>query len=248
MEAERIRTRRKELGLKQTELALAAGVSVDSIRRWEGATRNPRNIDLKKVADALQTTVAYLTGETNDPTLPTEDTNSPIDWNNFEISSDNLKKAFPESKIREMHLVQRVASRLVSVCCGNGGSPYATDIEWDVTELVPIPDEYVRGYAWQGATFSIMTAEGDSMEPYIKDGQDVLIASYVDVFPGDIIVFSLNSRLYIKGLKKMTDKEFVLTAYNPSVPDKTINFKEEDFYVVGKVLLVISANKLPPVI
>lgn len=238
---QRLKTARKKAGKKQQELADEIGVHVVTLARYEKGERQPKSGDLQKIAEALDVTVAYLMDET-------EDTNRSIDWNNFDITSDNLKKAFPESKIREMHLVQRVASRLVSVCCGNSGSPYATDIEWDVTELVPIPDEYVRGYAWQGATFSIMTAEGDSMEPYIKDGQDVLIASYVDVFPGDIIVFSLNSRLYIKGLKKMTDKEFVLTAYNPSVPDKTINFKEEDFYVVGKVLLVISANRLPPVI
>lgn len=61
-----IRERRKAIGLNQEEIANRIGVSKDSIRRWESGEREPRASELQSLAMALQTSVAYLLGDTSD--------------------------------------------------------------------------------------------------------------------------------------------------------------------------------------
>lgn len=47
---DRIRELRKKKGLNQNELAEAVGVSVDSVRRWEGKKQFPRTDELSNLA------------------------------------------------------------------------------------------------------------------------------------------------------------------------------------------------------
>lgn len=49
-----IRERRLELGLTQPELALAVGVSVNTIRSWEMEVTRPNDDNLKKLIQALE--------------------------------------------------------------------------------------------------------------------------------------------------------------------------------------------------
>ncbi|MBQ8693296.1 MAG: helix-turn-helix transcriptional regulator [Synergistaceae bacterium] len=58
---------RKECRLTQEELAAKINVSVMSIRRWEWGNTEPRAEELQKLATALDTTSAYLLGESDDP-------------------------------------------------------------------------------------------------------------------------------------------------------------------------------------
>ena len=67
MFSDRITRLRKEKGLNQKELAERLSVSVDSVRRWEQGKRSPDVEILCKLARTLDTTVSYITGETDDP-------------------------------------------------------------------------------------------------------------------------------------------------------------------------------------
>lgn len=58
----RIRTRRNELGMKQTELAKAINVSQPTLSEYENGKYEPDSTTLKKLAEVLGTTVDYLVG------------------------------------------------------------------------------------------------------------------------------------------------------------------------------------------
>ena len=140
-----------------------------------------------------------------------------------------------------------VSNKIVTACCGEG-SPYATDVRWEVEDHFPMPASELIGYTWQGAKYTIMTAEGSSMEPFIRDGEKVLFAEGIDLGIGDIGVFSLNGRLLIRGLIKKNGV-YVLRAHNwKEYQDLEIDTKTGDFYVIGKVLKVVSARSVPPVL
>ena len=62
--SERIKLRRKEANLSQEGLAKKIDVSMSTLRRWENEERSPDANDLLKLAVALDTTVAFLVGET----------------------------------------------------------------------------------------------------------------------------------------------------------------------------------------
>ena len=64
---QRIRERRKDNKLTQEKLAEIIGVSLMTLKRWEWGSSEPRAEELQKLAEALNTTSAYLLGETDDP-------------------------------------------------------------------------------------------------------------------------------------------------------------------------------------
>ena len=55
-----IRAKRKERGLSQVELAQAAGISVNSLRLYEGGKREPRILTLDKIANALDSKLGEI--------------------------------------------------------------------------------------------------------------------------------------------------------------------------------------------
>lgn len=60
---DRLKEKRLEAGMTQTELAEKAGVSARTIQNYEMGTRKPRNLEvIQKIAEALQTTPDYLLG------------------------------------------------------------------------------------------------------------------------------------------------------------------------------------------
>ncbi|WP_419877753.1 helix-turn-helix domain-containing protein [Brevibacillus centrosporus] len=70
---ERIRNRRKQLGLKQLEIAEQLGMGRSNFGHIENDRVVPSSTDLDKIADILKTKSDYLLGKTNDPSLPNED-------------------------------------------------------------------------------------------------------------------------------------------------------------------------------
>jgi transcriptional regulator with XRE-family HTH domain len=64
-----IRELRKKRGLRQEDLASLVGVSKDTVTRWESGKREPGAEALKKLAVALETSIAYLMGETDNPAI-----------------------------------------------------------------------------------------------------------------------------------------------------------------------------------
>ena len=65
---DKIKTRRLQLGLTLEDVAKAVGVSAPTIQRYEsGEIKNMRRDKISSLADALQTTPAYLMGWEDDP-------------------------------------------------------------------------------------------------------------------------------------------------------------------------------------
>src|SRR6266571_2843034 len=64
---QRLQGLREKRGLSQEELAKRAGLQATAISHFETGTRKPSFHNLRRLADALETTVDYLMGRTNDP-------------------------------------------------------------------------------------------------------------------------------------------------------------------------------------
>ena len=269
--------------MNQSELAALVGVSIDSIRRWESNKRPPRSVDLQSLAEILNTSVAYLVEETDDPTPkiiisekiePTEKFNIKIIRNGKEYTeaeladkplfrvANGLKLGEAETEKKEddnissnttqiddVVFVPIVSNKVITACCGNG-SAYAEDVVWEYEGRFPVPAKVLMGYTWQGCSYKIMDAEGSSMEPYIYNGDKVLFVEYCEVGVGDIVVVSINNRLFIKGIVKMNEKELCLRAYNWQIsPDMMVNLEgDTEVCILGKVINVVSARSIPKMI
>ena len=228
-----LKSRRKVLKISQEELSERLNVSRTTISAWETGENIPNIENLKMIAKALNTTVGYLLGEEGASEVRT-----------FENEEPNGKI------IKDVVMVPVISSKNITACCGTGNA-YATDVQWEVETTFPVPASFLTAYSWQGCNFVIIKSEGISMEPVIQDGDLVLFAENCPIEPGDVAVISLNDKVFIKGIRKLTKESAILRSYNWQVyPDIEVDFtqKEDSFCILGKVIKILSANDVPSIL
>lgn len=64
---QRLQALRNERELSQEDLAKRTGLQATAVSHFETGTRKPSFDNLRRLADALETTVDYLMGRTDDP-------------------------------------------------------------------------------------------------------------------------------------------------------------------------------------
>ena len=94
--AERLLSLRKERSLTQAQVAEQAGITVSAYKGYELATRMPGRPTAVMLAHALQTSAAYLFGETDDSSpdmviYPASDSRIPELIDAYERASDKDK-------------------------------------------------------------------------------------------------------------------------------------------------------------
>ena len=70
--AEKLSTLRKRAGFKQEDFASEVGVSVDTVRRWEGEKQEPRLGELWNIAKVLNADINELIGDDNGTIIDTK--------------------------------------------------------------------------------------------------------------------------------------------------------------------------------
>ena len=234
MISKRIAVARKQKGWIQTQLAEALGVSVDTVRRWEQEKRTPDTNMLQKLAQALDTTTAYLLGEVDDPAR-------------LSASPPTSKTvALPESNAHETSIVWvPVVSSEVKVCCGEGNL-YPEEVTWEEVGRYPIPFSDIAGYGWQVGDrgIRILTVEGDSMKPRIEDGDKILFAD-VQPLSGDVAVITYMGRLLVRGVTFET-KRVRLTAFNPEYSEIVVPVVKDmdELCILGKVIATVKISPM----
>lgn len=104
---QRLLSLRTQRGLNQEELAKRAGLQATAVSHFETGTRKPSFDNLRRLADALETTVDYLMGRTSDPaSVVTEGDQLFRDFHNLtaqerEIARDFMASLAKRSKERK---------------------------------------------------------------------------------------------------------------------------------------------------
>ncbi len=97
---EKLKIRRKELGLTMLQVAKRTGVSEATISRWEsGDIANMRRDKIVSLANALQITPAFIMEESENPANLTED--NPIEEGTviFNRNGETIKKKFTKEQM-----------------------------------------------------------------------------------------------------------------------------------------------------
>lgn len=232
--AERLKEKRNEAKLSQKELGDIASCSRYTVMGWEQG-KTPTLEVMRKIAVALNTSVTYLSGETDDPTPPQSSRVS------VELQS-NLRPIPPE----DMIMVPMVSPE-IKVCAGDGNS-YGVDVpELEVVGVWPLYDPKLSAL-YSSRSLSSMTVEGDSMEPQIHDG-DIVVFNHDSAWvPGNVMVVCLDGRLMVKGIISQGEgKPPILRSTNRDYMD--IQVSEDSFFLVyGRVLRIIRVSNPKPVI
>lgn len=217
--AKRLTALMTQRGKTATDIAAAAGVSRQSVSYWKAGRNEPKADVLTKVAAALQTTPLWLkTGEddiSTEPVVVAED-----------VASHDDFVFIPEYRLE--------------FGCAPGGV--------DAPEWEPQPE----GAAAYRRDFFIarglnpkkckrVVAYGDSMEPFICNGDKVLFVEVSEGSPirdGDVYALSYGGALKIKRLYRKANGDLVISSDNPKYPDEIIPNIEIDELVriYGRVI------------
>lgn len=212
----------------QEELASLIGVHTNTISRWENGSRSPDAGTLQKLAQVLDTTTAYLLGETEDSAR-------------LSASQPTIKTVvLPESNAHEAPVAWvPVVGPHVKACCGRGNA-YAEDVVWEKIGYCPVPFYMVNGYSWQVGDngIRVIAVEGNSMEPRIYDGDWVLFAD-AKLSNGDIGLVKYEGRLMVRGVLFDGTDKVLLRALNKDYEEILVDLTDEgvEFGILGKVLL-----------
>jgi len=213
--SERMRARMEALGISQSKLAREVGVTQGTIAHLANG-RSSSSVHLPKIARELQTTVAYLEGEADDPTqgyvpLP---------------STDAVASELGLVPVREIDLRY-----------GMG----ATELEVPVTTTVRhFSRDWIRIYT--GASpdhLYFAQGIGDSMSPTILDSDLLLIdASEQTLHLADKIwACAYGNSGMVKRLRQMADGSVKIMSDNQNVRDEIAY--DDELHVLGRVVAIV---------
>ncbi|CYY96103.1 XRE family transcriptional regulator [Streptococcus suis] len=216
----RLKEKRTELGLSQSEIARQLEISRMSYSAWESGKTKPNQKNLSLLATILKVDESFFESEYS------------IVQNYLLLTDEN--KLAAEDYVEQLLTSQSIAENVVSLfsyqvlsdiqlSAGPGESLYD---EFE-TETVYSEDEYTG--------FDIATwISGNSMEPVYKDGEVALIRSTGFDYDGAVYALNWNGSLYIKKLYREEDG-FRMVSINPNVAERFIPF-EDEIRIVGKVV------------
>lgn len=248
---ENLRVYRNQCGMTQKELGEKIGVTPVTIGNWERGVRQPSFEFLVKISDALDTSIDTLLDKAHRRasaididieglvrkyklldshgkqvvnticTLEFERVNPMHDSSSRHIQRE--KQSFAPIDIRRLPLYASPSAAGINTPIEN------SDFEMlQVDNTVPSSADYA------------VRISGDSMEPYIKNGQIVFVDEDADVEEGDVGIFCVNGEMYCKQYYLDKNQNLHLLSANPRREDVSIHISrdsESSVKCCGKVLL-----------
>ena len=226
--AKQLKKLRTSHGLTQEQLANEVGVVKSAISMYESGKRQPSFELMESIADFFgiplfelfdantpNASTDYLLGNTDDPTAALSG----------EIDLTQLAGFIAQADLRPIKVIGTVKA-------GYDGIAFEEFLGYELSD-VRCPDDHFY-----------LQVSGDSMEPYIYEGDLALIRRQPAVENGDIAVVILNGD---EGtLKKfiISNRQIVLQAFNNRYPPRILTKEEaRELIIVGKLIETIRKKK-----
>ncbi len=235
---ERIRTRRKALGLTLQGLAKQVGVSHPAILNWEkGATRSFREPYFSRLASALKTTPQWLLEgkgpeDADEHLLQAHGAMPVVTWEKEEDLKAHGEYVF----------VPRVD---IEADCGQGACVYH---EHELDQRQAFRVEWFAQRHLNPRHCTCIYARGDSMEPRIFEGDTLLIdrspSARENIIDGKIYLLRYGTDIRVKQLFKRFDGGLIIRSFNSDKYPEEVISKEElasgDIDILGRVVWIAS--------
>ncbi|MCE3037482.1 helix-turn-helix domain-containing protein [Helicobacter sp. faydin-H20] len=192
--SQKIKIGREHKNMTQADLAKTSGVPIDSIKRYERVDSNITITNLVKIAQALEVDLNFFYEEYHTPTT---------------IPAQSMPH-LPHSPTPQ-HTIKYYPN--IRVSAGYGIANFEEEFELiDATFLNTFNLANVKN-------LEMVQVQGDSMLPYIEDGEFIILERKSDFKNGEIIVFNLNDNIYIKqALRIPNQNKISCISKNPLFP------------------------------
>lgn len=196
---EQLRKRREELGLSRTELAQRLGVSRSAVGNYETGVSAPKEEVLLRLFDALGVEPNYLYRDAYRAAAtgaPSQEERRLLEkYRRLSLAGRQTVHTVVdalEGLQQEMEQTQpRRESRSIPLYFSPAAAGYAAPVFSEDYETIE-----VSGQVPQGAELAVRI-QGDSMEPYIRDGS-VVYVNHDPLQNGDVGIFCVDGEMVCK--------------------------------------------------
>ena len=224
---DRVRTRRKRLGLSQTQLAKMTGTSCSQI---SGVEHDQAGTSLRTtivIAEALGTSLDYLVGRVDDPRPAHEIT---VELKTKIARIQDLEEGHAESL--DPNWQEHVGIDQLDTTVGADG----TVRDETVTRRLKFPYPWLRRHGLRPHTCRIVRMTGEAMEPTIPDGSAILVdTATTDPRDGSIVVVRIGNQQVVRRLTHDPEAGWLLSNDNPDKVAWPTEPWPENATIVGEV-------------
>lgn len=252
---QRLKSLRLERGYTQKELSSAIGVSMVAIRSWEQNAKKPAMDALLSLGRAFNISLDTLTGfnisGASNPSLVLSPSEKSL-LKNYQLLDAHGRKVVeticaietervtasarkPEpDKIINIEEVRSRAIRYMPHYTSPSAAGFSVPLDGEDFKMIPVDDSVP-----EAADYAV-DIQGNSMEPYIHDGDMVYVKKDAELSIGDVGIFCVNGSMYCKQYYLDEEQNLVLVSANPDLRHSNILVHADSGYTVtvcGKVLL-----------
>ena len=252
---DRLKVLRTQAAMTQRQLGETIGVSQVTIRNWETGVKTPSMTAIISLSKTFGTSSDFILGLQTDEKLQgapatREEAHLLSEFRELDkhgkkavsmICSLEKARVIEESKKKIVNFAEHISQKFIPMYSIPSAAGYSAPLDGEEYELIPV-DESVP----EGADFAI-EASGNSMEPFIYDGETLYVKKDSDLDIGDVGIFIVNGARYCKQYYIDENRNMTLVSANPELRGSNIYISaESDATVVccGKVLLPF-ATPLP---
>lgn len=248
---DRIKSLRIKNSMTQKELSSYLEVSEVSIRNWETGVKKPSMLAVVAMAKVFNVTTDYLLGVSIEPDKDDVLLNYQEKklLSNYRVLDKYGRKAVDTLCILEKSRVedgkksefdtdiadsQTTPSRYIPRYISPSAAGYSAPLDGDDFEMILVDNNVPAD-----ADFAV-GIQGNSMYPYISDGDTVYVKRGCELSIGDIGIFCVNGSTYCKQYFIDDEKNLILVSANPELKDTNIFISKDSGGSVkcfGKVLL-----------
>lgn len=249
---DKIKWLRNQENLTQKEMSDSIGVSVITIQSWEKGTKSPSMSAIISIANLFSVSTDYLLGFT----LEKERHSQPVSDTELQLLEDYRlldkhgrevveaicsieKSRVLEERTREQKVVKiknkkprhRIPHYFVPSAAG-----ISAPLDNDDYEMILVDDSVPYD-----ADFAV-DIQGDSMSPFIHDGDMVFVKRDCKLNIGDVGIFCVDGAMYCKQYYIDDERNLVLVSANPDLQHTNIYVdadSDQSVVCYGKVLLGI---------
>lgn len=232
---------------RMEELADRFGFPIETVRSWNkrGDVSKP---GLRRIAEALGVPVGnlqeQLVGEVHLSIADFEDSGAPMHLESRPASYTVASRGSGDESAPAMlrcpsdggeARFQVVPKFSVRASAGNGGGEVD---EEEIGEVAFEVNWMRRHLGRSGRGFASIEVRGDSMQPTLINGDEIIIDKHVHrVDVNGIYVIALRGDLLVKRVQRMLDGSLVVKSDNPAYEPETITAdRAEVFQVVGRMV------------
>lgn len=248
----KIKALRLQNNMTQKEFAQSIGVSIVSIQCWENGSKKPSMSAIISIAKIFKVTTDYILGvnQGKDYEIP--------------VLSNAEHKLLSNFRMLDEH-----GKKVVETICGLEKTRVVSEEQCadnivSFTEKVSNPNRYIPRYTTPSAAGSSVPLDGDdfemilvdnsvpydadfavgiqgnSMMPYIHDGDTVYVKRDCELSIGDVGIFCVDGAMYCKQYFVDSEANLVLVSANPRLKHTNVYVSADSGSSVqcyGKVLL-----------